>query len=405
MRFIQRQPRDDHRRALHEFGRSLALIVDEEELRQTVTAQLRSVLGLERVLLFLRDDDDGPYRLIAARGVEAGPLSRTAFPPDGRLVRWLRVNEEPLLLGRNAGVAEFLEAAERDVLSGLGVTACVPLVAMNRLTGFLLVRPDDPGWPSPGQHDLLLALAGQAALACENAALLSQQKARLRRMYRAERLATAGELAAGAAHEIRNPLTGIRSAIQLIRGDYPEGSRRHELVGDLLEEVDRIDEIVAGLLSFARPEDPSLEPVDLREILDHSLTLVRVRARTQGVEVTIDGPGSLPLHADPALLRQVILNVVLNALQAMPEGGRLHIAATRLGRRVELRVVDTGGGIPPEHVERVFDPFFTTKTTGTGLGLSICYGIIQRHGGQMEIDSQVGAGTSVIIRLPERARS
>jgi two-component system, NtrC family, sensor kinase len=407
MAFGRRRPgADDDRRVLHEFSRSLALIVDEDKLHDTVTAQLRSALGLARVLLLLRDGDGGHYRVRSARGVDAREISHVSFPADGRLVRWLRVNEEPLLVRGNPGAIAYLDAAERESLERVGALACVPLVSMNRLTGFLLVAPgaDGEDWPTPEQRDRLLSLTGQAALACENAALLAEQKSRLRRMYRAERLATAGELAAGAAHEIRNPLTAIRSTIQYIRGDFAEGSDRYEMVSDVLDEVDRIDDIVEGLLSFARREEPSSEVVDLAELVRHSAAMIRTRAATQGVEMTVEAPKNLRVQADPGLLRQVMLNVMLNALQAMPEGGRLAVTLQAAGRQVVVRVADTGHGIAPEHLDRIFDPFFTTKKAGTGLGLSICYGIIERHGGQMEVESAAGVGTTMIIRIPERKR-
>jgi two-component system, NtrC family, sensor kinase len=402
----RRREAGDHRRVLHEFSRSLALIVDEEKLHDTVTAQLRSALGLDRVLLFLRDGDGGPYRLRSARGVDTERILGVTFAADGRLVRWLRVNEEPLMVETNPGAVAFLDPAERDALERVGARACVPLVSMNRLTGFLLVAPgaDAGAWPTPGQRDQLLALTGQAALACENAALLAEQRSRLRRMYRAERLATAGELAAGAAHEIRNPLTAIRSTIQYIRGDYAEGSDRYELVSDVLEEVDRIDDIVQGLLSFARREEPASQMVDLAELVRHSAAMVRTRASTQGVEVLVEAPDSLRVLADPGMLRQVLLNVMLNALQAMPDGGRLTVTAGAAARRAVVRIADTGHGIAPEHLDRIFDPFFTTKKAGTGLGLSICFGIIERHGGQIEVESELGVGTTMVIRIPERQR-
>jgi two-component system, NtrC family, sensor kinase len=249
---------------------------------------------------------------------------------------------------------------------------------------------------------LLEALASQAALAFENAALLREQKARLKRMLLAERLATAGELAAGAAHEIRNPLTGIRSAIQYVRADYAVGSDRAELMDEVLAEVDRIDQIVEGLLSFARREEPVFGTVDLAELIRHSMAFMAVRAREQHIELRLDLPAELPIRGDAGMLKQVVLNILLNALQAMPAGGRLNVDAAARGRNVEVRIADSGAGIAPEHLERIFDPFFTTRKDGTGLGLSICYGIVERHGGQLEVDSSPGRGTTMIIRLPAR---
>jgi signal transduction histidine kinase len=197
-------------------------------------------------------------------------------------------------------------------------------------------------------------------------------------------------MAAGAAHEIRNPLTSIRSAIQHLRGDYEDASPRAELIDDILAEVDRINEIVEALLSFARPAQVKFESVDLAELVRQTAALIDARASKSGVTVEVDGPESLPLMADGNLIKQVVLNVVMNALQAMAEGGTLSIALEPVGAAAEIRVQDTGCGITAEDRERIFDPFYTTKQEGTGLGLSVCYGIVQRHGGEIEVDSEIG---------------
>jgi len=395
----------DYRQAVNEFSRSLTLVVDEDQLRTAIPAKLREFFGLDRVAIFLRESDGTPFRLAAARGIDAALADAPSFPSDGRLARWLKVNEIPLVLAEQPGVVDFLDATERRALESLGVAACFPLVAVNQLRGFIAVGPAGAG-PAlgldPGERELLSVLAGQAALAFENAALIREQRDRLRRLYRAERLATAGEMAAGAAHEIRNPLTSIRSAIQHLRGDYEDTSPRAELIDDILAEVDRINEIVEALLSFARPAQVKFESVDLAELVRQAAALIDARARVSGVTVKIDGPASLPLAADGNLIKQVVLNVMMNALQAMPDGGTLSIAVERVGSAAEIRIEDSGCGIALEDRERIFDPFFTTKKEGTGLGLSVCYGIVQRHGGEIEVDSEIGVGSTVSIRLPER---
>ncbi|CAN5705598.1 hypothetical protein BH23GEM3_BH23GEM3_16820 [soil metagenome] len=399
----------DYRRTLHEFSRSVALIADADELHEVVAATLQEIFGLRHVGVFLRDGDGAPFRAAAWRGPDGDAARGAEFPADGRLARWLRVNETPFIPAEDAGVLAFLEDDERRTLERLGAAACLPLVAMNRLIGFLTVGPASGAPPNgasglgldPARRELLAALTGQAALAFENAALLREQKTRLKRMYRAERLATAGELAAGAAHEIRNPLTAVRSAIQYLRADYPEGTDRAALIDDILSEVDRIDGIVRGLLSFARPQEAKFEAVDLAELLRQSVALIAPRAHARGVTTALDAPPTLRLHADPNLLKQLLLNVLLNALQAMPEGGTLHIAAEPRNRLVRLLVADTGCGIPPEHLERIFDPFFSTKKEWTGLGLSICHGIVERHGGEITARSEPDRGTTLVILLPQ----
>jgi signal transduction histidine kinase len=393
---------DEYRQLIQEFTRSLTLIVDEEQLRSSISAKLRDFFGLERVAIFLREGDGAPFRIVAERGMDPEIVRNVTFPSNGRLARWLKVNEEPLLLDENPGVVAFLDAQERDTLTRLDAFACFPLVALNQLKGFLTLGRSDTGAPQldQGDRELLSLFSGQAALAFENAALLREQRSRLKRLYRAERLATAGEMAAGAAHEIRNPLTSIRSAIQHLRTDYDDESPRAELIDDILAEVDRINGIVGALLSFARPAEPRFESVPLAELVRMAIALVDAQAQTQGIAVSAEIAEDISVEADPNLIKQVVLNVVMNAMQAMPNGGELTISALPLAGFAELRMGDSGPGIPSEDRERLFDPFFTTKTEGTGLGLSVCYGIVQRHGGEIEVESETGQGTVVRIRLP-----
>jgi signal transduction histidine kinase len=256
---------------------------------------------------------------------------------------------------------------------------------------------------------MLQLLAGQASLAFENAYLYQQQRERLRRIYRAETLAAAGQLAAGVAHEIRNPLTSIRSTIQYALQDYPESNPKRVLFQELLAEVDRIDRTVNGLLSLTRVEETLAEPVDIVEVLGQSLALVSAQAQRQRIEMR--GPivsRRFRIRGDGSQLKQVFLNLLLNALQAMPAGGELDASvdewqsdiAQVAGRWVQVRIRDTGAGIPAEQLDRVFDPFFTTKREGTGLGLSVCHSIVQRHEGEIDIRSEPGKGTEVLLRFP-----
>jgi signal transduction histidine kinase len=253
-------------------------------------------------------------------------------------------------------------------------------------------------------------LAGQAGLAFENAYLYHEQRDRLRRIYRAERLAAAGQLASGVAHEIRNPLTSIRSTIQYVVHEFQESNPKRALLEELLTEVDRIDRTVDGLLSLTRIADLASEPVFIGDVLEQSLLLVGAQAQRQGVILARPSATQrFQIMADAGQLKQVFLNLLLNALQAMPGGGRVETGieewhgetiAPLSGRWVQLRIRDTGPGIAPEHLDKVFDPFFTTKRDGTGLGLSVCHGIVQRHEGEIDVHSEAGEGTTVTLRFP-----
>lgn len=221
------------------------------------------------------------------------------------------------------------------------------------------------------------------------------------RARRSERLAAVGQLAAGAAHEIRNPLTAIKGFMQLI-GRRVEG----ELAGYIdivLQEIERIEGIVNDLLLLARPPKPRLRPVDVGALLRRLVDMVRMDEVARGCSVELRVVEPLPpVTADEAQLRQVFLNLMRNGLDAMPGGGVLRLRASHdpAAGTVLVEVEDRGTGMPPEHLNRIFDPFFSTKEGGTGLGLAVSYGIVRNHGGHIDVDSEVGRGTRMRVVLP-----
>ncbi|MBM4370101.1 MAG: cache domain-containing protein [Deltaproteobacteria bacterium] len=223
-----------------------------------------------------------------------------------------------------------------------------------------------------------------------------------RQIGQSEKLASLGRLAAGIAHEINNPLTGVLTFSHLLRErPYFMDQDRQDL-DVIIRETTRVREIVRGLLDFAR-ETPSVRKlIDLNAEISRTIRLFRSQ---KDVKITIEeqfDPELPRVLADANQLQQVFLNLSLNAREAMPRGGRLTFRTLRDGNRVKILVEDTGCGIPPEHMDKIFDPFFTTKDPGkgTGLGLSVSYGIIQQHGGTMMVDSTVGKGTCFTVLLP-----
>jgi signal transduction histidine kinase len=398
-----------NRRAFQEFSRSLALIVDREALEASVAARIHELFDPDRMVILEPDRGGTSFLPGFSFGVEETDLGDLRVAARGKLARWLSVNETCLVLDRQPGVQEYLDPAERDLLDRLRVSLIIPMVSLNRLTGILLLGSDRPGWGiGRGDVELLDLLASQASLAFENAELYRTQRERLDRLYRAERLAAVGQLAAGVAHEIRNPLTAIRSTMQYLLRGFDPGEPRHELVHELLREVDRINSTVGGLLSLSRSGELRKSDIDLLEPLSQAVQLLRARAAEQGVEVCCNlGVGALRVLGDADQLKQVFLNLLLNALQSMPSGGRITVAAAPWPRSeppgtrwAQARIEDTGAGIPPEQMRRVFDPFYTTKRDGTGLGLAICHGIIEQHQGEIQLESEVGKGTAVSVRLP-----
>jgi signal transduction histidine kinase len=399
------------RQAVQDFNRSLLLIVDPEALQASIAARLMELFACERILILQLDPERGMFKPTFSLGSDADELGKYAsLRRHGRLAKWLLINETCLIVPRTPGVYEFLSDSEQELLTRLQIRICVPLISLNRLTGIIMLGSEKTGWDLTA-HDLelLQLLAGQAGLAFENAYLYREQRERLRRIYRAERLAAAGQLAAGVAHEIRNPLTAIRSTIQYALQDYQQSNPKGVLLQELLAEVDRIDRTVNGLLSLTRLGEMASEPFDIRDVLEQSLLLVNAQAQRQGVEVTRPPAGHrFQIMGDIGQIKQVFLNLLLNALQAMTGGGRLETSLEEwssemspvAGRWVQIRISDTGAGIPSENLDKVFDPFFTTKRDGTGLGLSVCHGIVHQHEGEIDLHSEIGKGTVVTLRFP-----
>jgi two-component system NtrC family sensor kinase len=235
----------------------------------------------------------------------------------------------------------------------------------------------------------------------------TQVRAMQNQLLQAEKLAAIGKLAAGVAHEINNPLTGILTGASLMLEDIPHDDPRHEEVRIIVDETMRCRKIVKGLLDFARQTKPQKQAVSLNQVIADVMSLVGKQAAFRDIDVGMDLASDLPnVMADQDQMRQVVLNVVLNAAEAMPRGGEIRFTS-RLdptGKMVQVSIADNGPGIPDDIKNKIFDPFFTTKKTGTGLGLAIAYGIVDRHGGVVFIDSRPGRGTTVNFRIPVEAR-
>jgi signal transduction histidine kinase len=226
-------------------------------------------------------------------------------------------------------------------------------------------------------------------------------------LVRAEKLAAAGALAAGVAHEVNNPLASISSLIQMLQsrplGEENEAETR-EMLRLVSTQITRISQVLRDMLDFARQRPPARAPLDLARVVESSLRLAAFDKGFKRLRVTTDLDGRTPqVSADPDQLQQVFLNLLLNARDAMPEGGdlRVHLGFDEAANEVFVEVADEGHGIPADVLPHVFDPFFTTKRAGAGLGLAVCYGIVTAHGGRVAVESGGGLrGTVVRVALP-----
>jgi signal transduction histidine kinase len=224
---------------------------------------------------------------------------------------------------------------------------------------------------------------------------------REQRLIRSERLAAIGRMAAHIAHEVRNPLSSIGLNAELLEEELQGNAEGAKLSRAIQHEVDRLNALTQEYLRFARLPQPKPERQDLRPILASLLDFIREDARARGVTVVEQLPAALPpLDLDEGQVRQALLNLCRNAVEAMPGGGTLTVRAAVAGDRLEVAVTDTGGGIAAEHLPRIFEPFFSTKEHGTGLGLALTQHIVAAHGGAISIDSAPGRGTEFVVRLP-----
>jgi signal transduction histidine kinase len=232
------------------------------------------------------------------------------------------------------------------------------------------------------------------------------EKYHTEQLIRADRLASIGELAASVAHEIKNPLAGVSGAVQVLAEDYaPDDPRRH-VADQVLQQCERMDKTIRDLLNYSQPLKAELSLVDVNELLDRSLFIAIPNPDSGGVRVKrLFQPGLPRTVGDAKHFEQVFLNLILNAVHSMADGGTLTLGTALLedeeaGGVIEVRVSDTGGGIPAEIHEKIFSPFYTTRTRGTGLGLSITRKILEQHGASISFTSEEGKGTTFTVQIP-----
>jgi signal transduction histidine kinase len=347
-----------------------------------------------------------------------------ALPEDARRLEPLAGRGDAELLGRQVqaqweeGILDWIAREGRPVvvedMESFGHSfVVVPLrVGGKRIGVYSLYTSKAKADFTAGELEILGVIASQAAVAIENAQLytdLERAHGRLKESQRqlllSDKLAAVGELAGGVAHEVNNPLQIILSRVQLMRMRH---SDNEGLCGDfdLLENnVKRISRIIRALLGFARHNAVEGEwgEFDLKESLQQSCALVRHQLQGNLIELELDCPDDLPrLPGNAGELEQVFINLLLNAQNAMPDGGRMQVRARDNSAGIEIRFADSGCGIEAEHLDRIFEPFFTTRSDqgGTGLGLAVSFRIIEVHGGSLTVESQPGQGSTFIVRLP-----
>ncbi|MHC4728521.1 MAG: ATP-binding protein, partial [Planctomycetota bacterium] len=382
---------------------------DSEQLTNNLLSKLKELASVEKAFVYLVDQSEPSRTFFPVDKVTESASRLPALAINSKIAQWFRANRQILFFETDTEVTSYL-GSELQPFLDLSVNLAFPLISMGRLIGIVFLHLSQEPLNEIQVANLQI-LGKQAGLAFENALLFKERLRQNERMFRAEQLATMGQFAAGIAHELRNPLTAIRSTVQYLSSEFADDTDQKKLATDILGEVDRLNNIVGNLLSLAQPAESNPEEIDIRQEIKRCLNFIEAKAKSQNVKIQTDFGNNLPqLTFDQAELRQLLLNVIMNSLQAMPEGGTLSIRAHQLTEgshgyitginRILVQVEDEGTGIPSNVHEKVFEPFFTTKVGGTGLGLAICNSIVRRYNGEIWVEKAKSGGTEVKIALP-----
>lgn len=402
-------------------------IADLEKRLHTVANRLATDFRAERVAFWIFTQD---LSQIALKVLEGNPMPSEDFTPDTMLQyftassvgEYVRVSQrrdslmydemDSPLSGQTDPDPLLLMAFEE--MKRLGMRLILPIFSKDTLVGLLLMGSKRSGELYFNDDLKLLGIIAQeAGIAIDNARLyhrLEQQMEELKTMQthqllQSAKLATIGELATNIAHEINNPLTSILGFTTLLLKVTDESDPRRKDLKIIESETLRSRDIVRNLLDFARSKEPKKEPVDINEVIHNTLVLIRYYAEKSNIVINEEYQEVPKVAVDVNQMKQVFINMIKNAMEAMPHGGQLGIKTRWLldEQQVEILLEDSGCGILPEHLSKIFDPFFTTKgeTVGTGVGLAVSAGIIKRHGGDVKVESTVGQGSRFYIRLPQ----
>lgn len=341
-------------------------------------------------------------RALTAEMVANIPEGIVVCGPDGRITYVNALAVE--MLGRCSSQADVRPGLEAQSVLPPDLLALQDAVAAGRT-----VAHTELEWETSDGARLPLAVVATNIQAEDGAFVgrmfmlrdLTQVRQLQEEIRKADKMAAIGHLAAGVAHEVRNPLSSIKGYATYFGTQFPEGSENREAAKVMTAEVDRLNRVITELLEMSRPADIKPRETDVAALLDSSLRLVRQEAEGAGVVIGVDvSPGARTATVDPDRLTQAMINLYVNAIQAMPGGGSLDVSARRNAGALLLRVRDTGPGLPEGAAGRIFDPYYTNKNTGTGLGLAIVHKIVEAHGGAVEVERTGPDGTTFAISLP-----
>ncbi len=391
--------------ALEDINRMVSSSLDLDEVLASALEGLGRLIDTDALALVLNDEESQAWVVRTARAQPGVWLAGRVVPNDDVILHGsLAGGHSTLFRALDGGFwNEVLGRPSLDIL-------CVPLVKGNDHIGALVVLKQAAGLDEES-IPLVEHLAATVSVAVQNARLFQDLESFAEEVERsqnqliqAEKMAAVGRLAASLAHEINNPLQAIQNSLHLALHPGLEEDKKRQFLEMAQQEVARLVQIVRRMLDFYRPSS-AMQPLDVNRPVEDALAIAGKRLQQARVEVVSRLSSSLPaVRGAPNQLTQVFLNIIINALEAMPDGGTLWVGSAYHAERRQIVVAfrDSGPGIAPEMREHMFEPFHTSKSTGTGLGLAISYGIVERHGGMIEVESPPGSGTTFIVRLPQQ---
>jgi len=415
----------DYHKTLEDLSKKLTSLFDLDRILSLVVNTVTENMHIATGSVMLWDDVDQKFKIRSAHGLDRKLITDTEFAEDDCFIEWLDKGKLPLfreeLEAQHSGQTKPSDKEKPDgvyqsleKLKQLDVSLSVPIILKDRLLGvFNLSDKKSEEMFSPEDIGLLITITNQAAVAIENARLYIEMRDIEKSLHQADKMVSLGTLASSVAHEVGNPLVTLKTYLQMFEQKRHDEAFIVRFQEKMNSEMDRLQEILDQLRSYSRVSRGKIEEADITKVIDDVLELVNYQISKANVVAIRSYGKNLPnIELNVSHLKQVFMNLILNASQAMPEGGEIRISveyhesgkvtAVLSGEHMQIAFQDTGCGIPPELVKsnKLFKPFLTTKEKGTGLGLSVTKKLIEEHNGEIKVTSEVGVGTTFTIKLP-----
>jgi PAS domain S-box-containing protein len=414
-RHMERAMQQRHRELelLNLAGQALNASLDLDQVLSTTLDRACDLMEVFACSVWLIDPETGDLVCRCATGPHTNIVQGWRMAPGEGVVGWVAQSGESLVVDDMLTEERHFRDVERQTGLVLRSAVSVPLRIKENVIGTLQVLDPEVGRFKTTDLMLVESLASSAAIALENARLYEDLQQRMKELREAQaqlvqsaKMAAVGELAAGVAHEINTPLTSVLGYSELLLEHLPPDDPNQKRLATVVRQAGQARDVVGHLLEFSRQTRPHREQVSLNLVVQETLMLARQQMKNRRIAIEEEYAGALPpLQLDVPRMKQAFLNLVTNSLQAMPHGGTLGVRSEWVGDEVAVQITDTGSGIAADDLPRIFEPFFTTRPVGqgAGLGLSVSLGIVEEHGGRIEVESELGKGSTFTVWLPMRA--